>query len=182
MAPAEPAEGRVIEDGTVGPEGRFAARSDDLDLWVAVRVRDGRVAEVRLLEDRPPGARVEDHALIDRVLDHLARGRDAFDDVPVDLSAVTSFQRRVLEALRAVPPGETVTYGQLAERVGRPGAARAVGGAVAANPVPVVVPCHRVVAADGGLGGYSGGRGAETKARLLRAEGVGRASYRSPPP
>ncbi|MFN3763308.1 MAG: methylated-DNA--[protein]-cysteine S-methyltransferase, partial [Anaerolineae bacterium] len=90
-------------------------------------------------------------------------------DLPLDLRG-TPFQRRVWEELRRVPYGQTVAYGELARRVGRPGAARAVGRAVGANPVPIIVPCHRVVGADGSLVGYGGGL--EIKAALLRLEGV----------
>jgi methylated-DNA-[protein]-cysteine S-methyltransferase len=82
----------------------------------------------------------------------------------------TPFQRRVWEELRTIPRGETLTYGELAARIGRPGAARAVGAAVARNPVSLVVPCHRVVGADGSLTGYAGG--IERKRALLAIEGA----------
>jgi methylated-DNA-[protein]-cysteine S-methyltransferase len=90
--------------------------------------------------------------------------------VPVDLGLATPFARRVLTEVCRVPAGEVTTYGALAARVGRPRGARAVGGAVGSNPVPVVVPCHRVVAANGGLGGFSGGL--PVKRKLLAIEGV----------
>ena len=106
-----------------------------------------------------------------RVAGHLSGRLDPFRDVPVDLSALTPFRRAVLEAARAIPPGEVRTYGDLARDVGRPGAARAVGGAMGANPAPLVIPCHRVVAA-GGLGGFSGPGGLAIKRALLAAEGV----------
>jgi AraC family transcriptional regulator of adaptative response/methylated-DNA-[protein]-cysteine methyltransferase len=86
---------------------------------------------------------------------------------PLDLGG-TAFQRLVWQALTEIPPGATVTYGELAARLGRPTAARAVARACATNPVAVVVPCHRVVAADGGLGGYRWGT--ERKRRLLAGE------------
>jgi methylated-DNA-[protein]-cysteine S-methyltransferase len=96
----------------------------------------------------------------------------ALDDIKVDLSAVDNdFQRGVLATLRKrVGPGQTISYGELAEVVGHPGAARAVGTAMAQNPVPIVVPCHRVLAANGKLGGYGGGL--EMKQGLLRLEGA----------
>ncbi len=81
----------------------------------------------------------------------------------------TAFQRCVWQALRRVPRGETVSYGELARKIGRPKASRAVGAAVGANPIAYVVPCHRVVRADGGLGGFRWGL--ERKRSLLRAEG-----------
>ncbi|MGK5530917.1 methylated-DNA--[protein]-cysteine S-methyltransferase [Streptomyces sp. URMC 129] len=91
--------------------------------------------------------------------------------LPLDWSLVSGFTARVLRELAAsVPFGSVVGYRELAERVGDPGAARAVGAAMGANPLPVVVPCHRVVAADGGIGGFGGGL--ETKRALLALEGV----------
>ncbi len=87
--------------------------------------------------------------------------------VPLDLAG-TPFQRAVWEAVRGIPYGETATYGALAARLGRPGAARAVGAANGANPASIVVPCHRVVGSDGGLRGYGGGL--EVKAALLARE------------
>lgn len=92
--------------------------------------------------------------------------------VPLDWRLARGFTRDVLEALCDVPYGETVTYGELATLAGRPGAARAVGGAMAANPLAVIVPCHRVVAAGRRIGGYSGGSGLDTKRALLALEGA----------
>jgi len=86
---------------------------------------------------------------------YFADGAIAFD-LPLDLHG-SDFQGAVWAALRTIPPGETVTYAELARRVGRRGAARAVGSAVARNPVSIIVPCHRVVGSDGSLTGYAGG-------------------------
>jgi len=97
-------------------------------------------------------------------------GRDLGLDVPVDLSDLTAFQRRVLEWTARVPPGSVTTYARVAARAGRPGAARAAGNALHANPVAIVVPCHRVLRGDGSLGGYAGGLPA--KEWLLRHEGA----------
>lgn len=92
-------------------------------------------------------------------------------DLPLDWSLSGGFNRQVLGELTAAAPyGTVVGYGDLAARVGQPGAAQAVGAAMGSNPLPVVVPCHRVVETDGGLGGFGGGR--ETKRRLLALEGV----------
>jgi O-6-methylguanine DNA methyltransferase len=96
------------------------------------------------------------------------RGARAFFGVPVDLSAVPDFQRRVLEAARQIPFGEARAYAWVAEHIGRPRAARAVGTALARNPVPLIVPCHRVWRGDGGLGGYL--FGTDVKNRLLALE------------
>jgi len=104
-----------------------------------------------------------------RELAEYAAGRRRIFTVPVGLGGLTPFRRAVSQALRQVPYGHTVTYGALAGRVGRPGGARAVGQVMAHNPVPILVPCHRVVAA-GGLGGFSGG--AALKRRLLALEGA----------
>jgi len=93
-------------------------------------------------------------------------------ELAVDMSAMTDFQRLVLGAVRRVPPGEHITYGELARRIGRPRAARAVGRALGSNPIPIVIPCHRVLAADGSLGGYSGRGGVRTKRALLQLEGA----------
>lgn len=88
----------------------------------------------------------------------------------VDLSGLAPFHRRVLEALRRVPFAGLVSYGELARRAGKPGAARAVGQAMGANPLPILFPCHRVIAADGSIGGFGGGLG--LKRALLAIEGV----------
>jgi methylated-DNA-[protein]-cysteine S-methyltransferase len=108
--------------------------------------------------------------LAERLLDYFAGGRDSFSDVEIDLDGVTEFQRAVTAALRAVPYGETVTYGELAALAGHPGAQRAAGTFCAHNRFGVVVPCHRVVAA-GGLGSY-GSLGVSYKRRLLELEGA----------
>jgi O-6-methylguanine DNA methyltransferase len=101
------------------------------------------------------------------VAEYLA-GRRSFFSVPVDLSAVPDFQRRVLEAAREIPFGEWRPYAWVAERIGHPRAVRAVGTALGRNPVPLLVPCHRVWRSDGGLGGYI--FGTAFKERLLVLE------------
>ncbi|MEU5592055.1 methylated-DNA--[protein]-cysteine S-methyltransferase [Streptomyces sp. NPDC020298] len=101
---------------------------------------------------------------------YFAGERHAFE-LPLDWSLISGFNRQVLRELAsAVPYGTVVGYGDLAGRVGQPGAAQAVGAAMGANPLPVVVPCHRVVESDGGIGGFGGGL--ETKRKLLALEGV----------
>ena len=98
--------------------------------------------------------------------------RDDLSDIEVDLSGLPPFQRQVYEFVRTIPPGDAMTYGQVAEAVGAPGGAQAVGQAMGHNPVPIVVPCHRVVAAGGRLGGFSAPGGATTKRRMLTIEGA----------
>ena len=103
-----------------------------------------------------------------RQLDEYFEGRRQVFELEPDLSPVPDFQRIVLHELRRVPFGQVTTYGALAARVGRPGAARAVGGAMNRNPIPIVLPCHRVVGANGSLTGYAGGL--DIKRALLRLE------------
>ncbi len=92
--------------------------------------------------------------------------------IQLDMEGVPPFHRRVYEIARTIPPGRTLTYGAIATRLGDPGAARAVGQALGHNPFVLVVPCHRVLAADGGLGGFSAAGGRVTKLRLLTIEGA----------
>lgn len=115
----------------------------------------------------PPGV-AESLARIRR---YLAGEEVDLGALPVDLEGVTAFRRRAYEAARALGRGEVIGYGALAARLGSPGAARAVGGAMANNPLPIVVPCHRVVGARGAPGGFSSSRGLEHKAALLALEG-----------
>ena len=89
-----------------------------------------------------------------------------------DVSALTDFQQLVLQTLSRIDKGEVWTYRHVAEAIGKPKASRAVGQALGRNPIPIVIPCHRVVASGGGLGGYSGGSGVTAKLWLLRHEGV----------
>jgi methylated-DNA-[protein]-cysteine S-methyltransferase len=102
----------------------------------------------------------------------------ALERVPVDLEDRAGWDRLVLGAVRGIPPGSTASYGEVARMIGKPGAARAVGGAVGRNPVGLVIPCHRVIAGDGSIGGYGGGwwggrqAGLELKQALLAREGV----------
>jgi methylated-DNA-[protein]-cysteine S-methyltransferase len=103
--------------------------------------------------------------------EYLAGQRTSFN-LPIDWSLMTPFQEQVLRVTFAIPYGETTTYGDIAHKIGKPYAARAVGRAQATNPMPLVIPCHRVIGADGGLHGYGAPGGLKTKAWLLRLEGV----------
>ena len=156
---------------TLGPQGveRIYVPGLDRDfVAVGVEARDRATTKSRR------------EAAIARELDEYFAGRRTHFDAPVDLSDQWSeFQRRVLLTLRdEVGYGETVTYGELAEMSGRPGAARAVGSTMARNPVPFLIPCHRVVAANG-IGGYGGGFGDTIafKRALLNLEAGGRSRY-----
>jgi methylated-DNA-[protein]-cysteine S-methyltransferase len=128
----------------------------------------------RLLHHELPRAtgkgRDDRHPLARRVVDYFAGEPDDFLDVDLDLDGVTDFEQALTDALRRVPRGETVTYGELAALAGRPRAQRAAGTFCARNRFGLVVPCHRVVAAEG-IGSY-GSLGVEYKRRLLELEGV----------
>jgi methylated-DNA-[protein]-cysteine S-methyltransferase len=142
----------------------------------AVRLPGEPVARMRerFVRDFPSG-REEDApaAPVRRVQDAIAASLEGepvdltFADL--DLSGIPSFRRGVYEAVRGIPPGGTATYGEIARAIGNPGAARAVGRAMACNPFPPIVPCHRVLAASG-LGGFSAPGGLEAKRRLLALE------------
>lgn len=105
-------------------------------------------------------------------LDEYFKGRRSSFKLKVSLEYLTRFQRRVLLTTLDIPHGQVTTYGEMARRLGKVQLARAVGQALARNPIPIVIPCHRVLASDGSLHGYSGGKGLETKKQLLLLEGA----------
>ena len=115
-------------------------------------------------------ADVSKSRLMERLLRRAEGACDDFLDIPLPLDDRTPFQFRVLTCCRAIPWGETRTYGQLARAAGSPGAARAVGQVMATNRLPLIVPCHRVVPASGGLGGFSAPQGTRLKRSLLEQE------------
>jgi len=107
-------------------------------------------------------------AALNQLREYFSGSRRAFD-LPLDVRG-TVFQKAVWDEIARIPYGATTTYGEIAQHIGKPNAARAVGSANGANPLPIVIPCHRVIGADGSLTGYGGGL--EMKAALLRLEGV----------
>lgn len=115
-----------------------------------------------------PPAFVEEAIVGIRAL--LSGERRDLSALPIALDEVSEFNRKVYEVALSIPPGETLTYGEVAARVGEPGAARAVGMALGQNPWPIIVPCHRVLAANGKTGGFSADGGVETKLRMLTIE------------
>lgn len=133
-----------------------ASRADAI-----VRIRRG-FGEVR--ED--PGALPR----FQRQVQAYFRGETFAFDVELNVDDLTRFQRQVVAKCRAIPPGRTLSYGELARQAGKPGAARAVGGVMSHNRLPIVVPCHRVVRSDGSLGGFSSPGGLKDKERLLALE------------
>lgn len=175
--PIGPLHAAATDEGIVGLELRTT------DEGFAASIRHRRRGGVVPAADPSalPAARAHLAELEREVAEHLAGTREAFD-VPIVLDGCSDWDRRVLEGVRTIPRGETASYGEVARRIGKPGAARAVGGAVGRNPVGLLVPCHRVVAGDGTLGGYGGswfGSREELlglKERLLELEGV------EPPP
>lgn len=148
--------------------------------WMALVWRRGRLFQVTLPASRETAERQGGQLLVYggvrtplavRLVRYFA-GERVDLSAPMEFPSVSEFRRRVWEVTAQVPYGKVVTYGGVATRAGRPGAARAVGQAMAHNPLPLVVPCHRVVAANGGLGGFSAEGGLQLKRRLLGLEGV----------
>jgi methylated-DNA-[protein]-cysteine S-methyltransferase len=147
------------------------------DLVTAVQLPERNDEATRLRLERTAG-RSSDlprptavQAAIDAMTALLSGERTDLSFVELDLERVAPFERTVYEATRTIAPGTSRTYGQVAELIGEPGGARAVGQALGANPFPLVVPCHRVLGAGGRLVGFSAVGGVETKRRILLIEG-----------
>jgi methylated-DNA-[protein]-cysteine S-methyltransferase len=121
------------------------------------------------LEETPPAGVQEAIAGITALVDGEPRD---LGSIPLDMDEVAAFPRGVYEVARGIPPGQTLTYGEIAKRLGDPGAARAVGEALGRNPFAIVVPCHRVLGAGGKLVGFSANGGVAAKLRLLQIEGA----------
>ena len=155
--------------------GRCGVAWSDRGL-VGVQLPEGSEAETRerMLQRFPaaaetaPPPRVQ--IAIDGIIAVLKGEQKDLSAIPLDMEGVAPFHRRVYEAARAIPPGRTLAYGEVAARLGAPRAARAVGQALGHNPFPIVVPCHRVLAAGGKIGGFSAHGGTATKRRMLALE------------
>jgi methylated-DNA-[protein]-cysteine S-methyltransferase len=171
--PVGPLHAAATDEGIIGLE----LRTTDEAFATSIRGRTRRSVVAASDPAAPPGARAHLADLEVEIAEHLAGARDTFD-IPVVLEGVSDWDRRVLEGVRTIPRGATASYGDVARRIGKPGAARAVGGAVGRNPVGLLVPCHRVIAGDGTLGGYGGSwfgsreELLELKERLLELEGT----------
>ena len=166
----------LLIDRIDSPVGEIMVISDGRALWAL----DFHGYEDRMLKPMGPradatGFREADdpQGFSSRVRAYFEGRFEALDDIPVETGG-TPFQREVWLALRGIKPGETESYGALAKRLGRPGASRAVGRTNGLNPVAIVLPCHRVIGADGSLTGYGGGL--ERKRWLLAHEGAWRES------
>jgi O-6-methylguanine DNA methyltransferase len=135
------------------------------------QIAESRIARKSgaLRSDAPPAGVSR---IIERVRQHLRGDLQDFRDVALDLAGTGAFARLVYETAQKIPAGQTSTYGAIAKELGEPGAARAVGRALGANPIPLIVPCHRVLAAGGKSGGFSAHGGRDTKARMLEIEGL----------
>ena len=120
-------------------------------------------------ETAPPR---EVQQVVERIVALLRGGAGDLAEVALDMDQVPEFHRRVYEVARTIPPGKTLSYGDIAAQLGAPRAARAVGQALGRNPFPIVVPCHRVLAAGGKIGGFSAQGGVTTKRRMLAIEGA----------
>lgn len=160
-----PSLGMTIVDSPVGPVG---VSGDALAIHRVLLGVDRRLLESLRARLAAPGEVVLRAA--DEIVEYLDRRRSDFS-VPVELSSLGAFQGEVLREVARVPRGSVVTYAEVAERIGRPRAFRAVGTALGRNPVPLLIPCHRVLRAGGQLGEYSGG-GPGTKRWLLELEGA----------
>ncbi|MFJ6630442.1 methylated-DNA--[protein]-cysteine S-methyltransferase [Streptomyces sp. NPDC091376] len=166
----------TVVDSGIGPL-LLAATDDGLVSVVfhaRAEVRDRALGQLAARLGRAPAEDATGSGLLAEPIRELAEyfaGRRTEFGLTLDWSLASGFNRQVLRELAdGVPYGTVVGYGDLADRVGRAGAAQAVGAAMGSNPLPVVVPCHRVVESDGGLGGFGGGL--ETKRKLLALEGV----------
>lgn len=158
---------RLVKYSPVGPL-LFAASSDGLTIVSIMTEEDLAFFNEKTADLE--SERIADQAVSQ--MDEYFNGKLKIFSVPVDLQDVTDFQREVLLETKAIPFGVVLAYGEVAARIGRPRSARAVGGALARNPISVIIPCHRVVAHDGQLHGFSSPHGILTKAMLLENEGV----------
>ncbi len=137
---------------------------------------DDAKAQKRLLRRLPGAVEAQPPPVIGRAIEEivalLSCERADLSGIPLDLARVSDFEKQVYAIARKIPPGETLTYGEIAEKLGDKLLSRDVGQAMGKNPFPIVVPCHRVVAANGKLGGFSAPGGVDTKLKMLAIEGA----------
>jgi methylated-DNA-[protein]-cysteine S-methyltransferase len=153
-----------IEWGPRGINGLQLPMGSDEKTRTRIRQRHGDINETAPTED------VQD--AIDRIVKLLAGEPDDLRDIALDLDGVPDFNRGVYDIARSIPPGQTMTYGDIAKRLGGVELSRDVGQALGRNPCPIVVPCHRVLAAGQKPGGFSAKGGTDTKLKMLAIEGA----------
>lgn len=164
--------------GTCGIAWREPAGSGSEPVVTAVQLPEAtaQATESRLARkcgsSRPSAPPRHIAEVIEKIRRHLQGEVQDFRGIPVDLDSVDPFARQVYEAAREIPAGQTRTYGEIAKALRQPAAAQEVGQALSKNPMPIIVPCHRVSAANGKLGGFSARGGPATKAKLLALEGA----------
>jgi methylated-DNA-[protein]-cysteine S-methyltransferase len=139
-----------------------------LGMYIVVETEGGAIKSLEMTKAKPPGM-PQNSEVIRSLEAYFETGKGSFSGYRLKLDGLTPFQRKVLVAISKIPPGETMTYGDVAKAAGKPGAARAVGNVMARNPIPLILPCHRVVASNG-LGGFTGGL--DMKRKLLKLEGA----------
>jgi methylated-DNA-[protein]-cysteine S-methyltransferase len=153
-----------IEWGPRGINGLQLPMGSDEKIRARIRQRRGEIDEAAPTD--------EVQRAIDRIVKLLAGWRDDLRDIALDLDGVPEFNRGVYDIARTIPPGETMTYGDIAKRLGGVELSRDVGQALGRNPCPIVVPCHRVLAAGQKPGGFSARGGVDTKLKMLAIEGA----------
>jgi methylated-DNA-[protein]-cysteine S-methyltransferase len=166
--------GFALFETAIGPCGIAWGEGGLTSVQLPERTPEATRARLRRLHPDVPEATppADVQATVDGIK-ALLRGEPVdLSEVPLDLAGVPDFNRRVYEVTRAIPSGKTLTYGEVANRIGEPGAAQAVGQALGRNPIPIVVPCHRVLGAGGKLVGFSANGGTSTKRTILVIEGA----------
>lgn len=164
--------------GACGIAWRVPVDSDSLPVVTGVQLPEATLEATESRIARKTGSNQrsapppEIAAIIEKIRKHLQGEVQDFRGIALDLENFDPFFRQIYEATREIPAGQTRTYGDIAKAVGQPAAAQEVGQAMAKNPVPIIVPCHRVAAAGGKLGGFSAPGGPATKAKLLAIEGA----------
>jgi len=174
LAQASPSIGRHVFETALGWMGIAWSVNGLTRVWLAER---DRASVERRIERREPGVPETQPAgpvaeTVDMIQRYAAGEPVDFSGVAVDLAGVDDFRAAIYAAAKALAYGETVTYGELAKRAGHAGLARETGAALGANPVPLVVPCHRILAAGNKIGGFSAPGGSATKEKMLAIEGV----------
>ncbi|MGV3616806.1 MAG: methylated-DNA--[protein]-cysteine S-methyltransferase [Fimbriimonas sp.] len=172
--PRSPCE-YTLFDTAIGICG-IAWQTGDVPTLVAFNLPETTEAETERRIARRAAKATEVPQVIEAVIEksrrHLNRELQDFHDAPIDWNRFEPFARRVYEAALDIPTGQTRTYGQLAKGLDEPGAAQAVGQALGSNPIPLIIPCHRILAAGGKMGGFSAPGGLVTKEKLLLIEGA----------